>query len=85
MDGDARLDVELVDRLGLEDLRYTPDVDEAIRAVDAGEAEAALLVRPARIEDVWALARAGETMPQKTTYFYPKLASGLLMHPLAGS
>jgi uncharacterized protein (DUF1015 family) len=85
LEGDARLDVELVDRLGLEDLRYTPDVDEAIRAVDAGEAEAALLVRPARIEDVWALARAGETMPQKTTYFYPKLASGLLMHPLAGS
>jgi len=85
LESDARLDVELVDGLGLQGLRYTPDVDEAIRAVDEGEAEAALLVRPARIEDVWAVARAGETMPPKSTYFYPKLVSGLLMHPLDGS
>ncbi len=35
-----------------------------------------------RIEDVWAVARRGETMPQKSTYFFPKLTSGLLFHPL---
>jgi uncharacterized protein (DUF1015 family) len=50
--------------------------------VDRGEAEAAFLLRPTRIEDVWNVARSGETMPQKSTYFYPKLTSGLLFHPL---
>ena len=50
--------------------------------VDRGEAEAAFLLRPTRIEDVWAVARRGETMPQKSTYFFPKLTSGLLFHPL---
>jgi uncharacterized protein (DUF1015 family) len=37
-------------------------------------------VRPTRIEDVFRFAEAGETLPQKTTYFYPKLLSGLLFH-----
>jgi uncharacterized protein (DUF1015 family) len=72
------LDVRLVDRLGHEGISYTPDWDEAVRAVDAGEAEVAVLMRPTRIEDVFAVAQRGETMPQKSTYFYPKLVSGLL-------
>ena len=46
-----------------------------------GEAEAAFLLRPTPIETS-SSARRGETMPQKRTYFYPKLASGLLFHPL---
>src|SRR5438309_111203 len=54
----------------------TPDLQSR------GDAEAAFLLRPTRIEDVWAVARRGETMPQKSTYFYPKLTSGLLFHPL---
>jgi uncharacterized protein (DUF1015 family) len=72
------LDVRLVDRLGHEGISYTPDWREAVRAVDAGEAEVAVLMRPTRIEDVFAVAQRGETMPQKSTYFYPKLVSGLL-------
>jgi uncharacterized protein (DUF1015 family) len=72
------LDVRLVDRLGHEGISYTPDWHEAVRAVDAGEAEVAVLMRPTRIEDVFAVAQRGETMPQKSTYFYPKLVSGLL-------
>ena len=43
----------------------------------SGEAVAYLL-RPTRIGDVWAAARRGEVMPQKTTYFFPKLLTGLL-------
>jgi len=39
-------------------------------------------LRPTRIEDVFAVAQRGETMPQKSTYFYPKLVSGLLFLPL---
>jgi uncharacterized protein (DUF1015 family) len=72
------LDVQLVDRLGHEGISYTPDWQEAVRAVDEGEAEVAVLMRPTRIEDVFAVAKRGETMPQKSTYFYPKLVSGLL-------
>jgi uncharacterized protein (DUF1015 family) len=76
------LDVQLVDRLGHEGISYTPSWDEAVRAVDAGDAEVAVLMRPTRIEDVFAVAKRGETMPQKSTYFYPKLVSGLLFLPL---
>jgi uncharacterized protein (DUF1015 family) len=76
------LDVQLVDRLGHEGISYTPDWDAAVRAVDEGEAEVAVLMRPTRIEDVFAVAQRGETMPQKSTYFYPKLVSGLLFLPL---
>lgn len=76
------LDVELVDTLGHDGIAYTPDRDEALRRVAAGEAEVAYLLRPTRIEDVFAVARRGEVMPQKSTYFFPKLLSGLLLHPL---
>ena len=61
---------------------YTPYEEEAKAAVDAGAAEAALLVRPPSVDLVRELAERGETMPQKSTYFYPKLPSGLLFHPL---
>ena len=76
------LDVQLVDRLGHDGISYTPDWREAVRAVDEGEAAVAVLMRPTRIEDVFAVAQRGETMPQKSTYFYPKLVSGLLFLPL---
>jgi uncharacterized protein (DUF1015 family) len=76
------LDVQLVDRLGHEGISYTPDRDEAVGRVQSGEAEAAYLLRPTRLEDVFAVARRGEVMPPKSTYFYPKLPSGLLFLPL---
>ena len=50
--------------------------------MDERRGGAAYLLRPTRIEDVFAVARRGEVMPQKTTYFFPKLLSGLLFHPL---
>ena len=76
------LDVQLVDSLGHEGIAYTADADEAERRVREGEAAVAYLLRPTRIEDVFAYARRGEVLPQKTTYFFPKLISGLLFHPL---
>ena len=76
------LDVELVDRLGHEGISYTPSVQEAVRAVDSGAAELAVLLRAPRIDEVRAVAERGEVMPQKSTYFYPKLLSGLLFHPV---
>jgi uncharacterized protein (DUF1015 family) len=76
------LDVQFVDTLGHEGISYTADPEEAERRVRDGEAAVAYLLRPTRIEDVFAYARRGEVLPQKTTYFFPKLISGLLFHPL---
>jgi uncharacterized protein (DUF1015 family) len=76
------LDPEIVDALKPEGVTYTPQRREAVAAVDSGEAEAAFLLRPTRIEDVWKVAGRGDVMPQKSTFFYPKLTSGLLLHPL---
>jgi uncharacterized protein (DUF1015 family) len=81
LSGDG-LDVEIVERTAPEGVTYTSQRADAVATVDRGEAEAAFLLRPTRIEDVWAVARRGQTMPQKSTYFYPKLTSGLLFHPL---
>jgi uncharacterized protein (DUF1015 family) len=76
------LDPEIVDALHPEGVTYTPHRAEAEAAVDRGDAEAAFLLRPTRIEDVWEVASRGDVMPQKSTFFYPKLTSGLLLHPL---
>jgi uncharacterized protein (DUF1015 family) len=75
-------DPEVVERATPRGVTYTPRREEAVAAVDRGDAEAAFLLRPTRIEDVWEVARRGEVMPQKSTFFYPKLTSGLLMLPL---
>jgi hypothetical protein len=65
-----------------EALAYTRSEAEARAAVAAGQARAALLVRPTRLDQLAAVANAGEVMPQKSTYFYPKLLTGLVFHPL---
>jgi len=74
----GQLDVELAEDLEADGVSYTASIDEAIESVASGDAEGALLVRPTRVEDVYAWAQEGRVMPQKTTYFYPKLVSGLL-------
>ncbi|MDQ3378835.1 MAG: DUF1015 domain-containing protein [Actinomycetota bacterium] len=76
------LDVELVDRFGLEGIGYTQSASEAVASVDRAEAAAAFLLRPTRVEDVFSVARSGRRMPPKSTYFFPKPLSGLLFHPL---
>jgi uncharacterized protein (DUF1015 family) len=50
--------------------------------VAIGEAAAAILVRPTPLDQMADVASAGDVMPQKSTYFYPKLTSGLLLFPL---
>jgi uncharacterized protein (DUF1015 family) len=78
----GELDAALVERLGPEGVTYTPFAEDAIAAVDEGRAQAAFLLRPPLIDEVRAVAERGEVMPQKSTYFYPKLLSGLLFHPV---
>ncbi len=61
---------------------YTPSIDEALRALDAGDYQAAFLLRPTPIDLVRAVAAEGETMPPKSTYFFPKLPTGIVFNPL---
>ncbi|HKT43299.1 MAG TPA: DUF1015 domain-containing protein [Gaiellaceae bacterium] len=77
----AGLDPEIVDAIQPEGVTYTPQRAEAEAAVDRGDVEGAFLLRPTRIEDVWEVAQRGDVMPQKSTFFYPKLTSGLLFLP----
>ena len=62
---------------------YTKSGSEAMDWVDAGRdgANAAFLLEPTPVADVFAVARDGDLMPQKSTYFYPKPLSGLLINP----
>jgi uncharacterized protein (DUF1015 family) len=72
----------VVESLHPEGVSYTPYADEAVAAVDRGEAQAAFLLEPVTVDQVARFADRGETMPQKSTFFYPKLTSGLLLFPL---
>lgn len=72
----------VVESLAPEGVSYTAYADEAIATVDRGEAAAAFLLQPVTVEQVARFAHAGETMPQKSTFFFPKLTSGLLFHPV---
>lgn len=90
------LDVAMAHRLILERLlglnaqdmvagthvRYTHDTHEAFQAVQRGEAQLALLLNAPRVRQICDVAQADDQMPQKSTFFYPKLISGLVINPL---
>ncbi|HEY3959362.1 MAG TPA: DUF1015 domain-containing protein [Solirubrobacteraceae bacterium] len=64
-------------------LFYARDTAEALAMVSSGEYDAAFLMRPTPIAQVQEVAAAGENMPPKSTYFFPKLLTGLLFNPLS--
>jgi uncharacterized protein (DUF1015 family) len=72
----------VVESLATAGVSYTAYADQAVAAVDRGDAAAAFLLEPVTVEQVARFAQAGEVMPQKSTFFYPKLTSGLLLHPV---
>ncbi len=63
-------------------LFYARDTAEALALVSSGEYDAAFLMRPTPVGQVSEIAAAGENMPPKSTYFFPKLLTGLLFNPL---
>jgi uncharacterized protein (DUF1015 family) len=65
-------------------LGYTHDTAEAMARVAAGEAQAAFFMNATKVEEVLAACEAGFVLPQKSTYFQPKLATGLVMYGLDG-
>jgi uncharacterized protein (DUF1015 family) len=66
----------------LEGLGYARDFDDALELVQSGEYDVAFFVAPTPIERVREVAAAGESMPPKSTYFFPKVPTGLVFNPL---
>jgi uncharacterized protein (DUF1015 family) len=83
------LDVAVVERLVVQEilaagkstptLTYTPDPTPALEVAHRGKAVAAILLNPTRIDQVFAVADASDAMPPKSTYFVPKVPSGLVL------
>jgi uncharacterized protein (DUF1015 family) len=81
----------LGDRLGISEadvaagnrLAYTRSEADARERVARGEAAAGILVRPTRLDQLAEVASAGDVMPQKSTYFYPKLLTGMVFNPVS--
>jgi uncharacterized protein (DUF1015 family) len=61
---------------------YTPNPAEVAKQVDGKNFQIALLLRPTPLHALEELGKTGEVMPQKSTYFYPKLATGMVLYPL---
>jgi len=88
------LDVAIVERLVVQEilaagkstptLTYTPDPTPALQLAHHGKAVAAVLLNPTRVEQVFAVADAGDVMPPKSTYFIPKVPSGLVLRSVDG-
>ena len=65
-----------------EQVKVTEDVEEAWRQTERGRWRLAMIVNPVRVEQVLAVADAGELMSPKSTFFYPKLRTGMVLNPL---
>jgi uncharacterized protein (DUF1015 family) len=70
---------EIAAKIGL---GYTPDHEQALAKLRAGECDAVFFLRPTPVEQVREVAAAGETMPPKSTFFFPKLLTGIAFNPL---
>jgi uncharacterized protein (DUF1015 family) len=64
-------------------LDYANDPQSALLSLREGGAQAVFFMNPTPVRDVRAVAEAGYTMPQKSTYFYPKLLSGTVIYSFA--
>jgi uncharacterized protein (DUF1015 family) len=67
----------------LRGLDYSKNLDDAIERVESGVADAGFFMRATPVEQVREVAAAGESMPPKSTYFFPKVPTGLVFNPLA--
>ncbi|MBO0732106.1 MAG: DUF1015 family protein, partial [Acidimicrobiaceae bacterium] len=77
----SRLDVALA-HLPPHEVTYQHGWDRCLAAVHSGEADAAVLLRPATVEQIAATGRGGVRMPPKTTFFWPKPRTGMVLREL---
>ena len=76
------LDLTEDDISHLHDFGYARDAAQAVELVASGEFDVAFVLRPTPVEQVRAVAASGVNMPPKSTYFFPKIPTGLLFNPL---
>jgi len=74
------MDVDASEAAENGDLSFTPWESTVISALQEGTSEAAFLVRSTSMDEIWEIAEGGERMPHKSSYFYPKLPSGLIVY-----
>ena len=79
----TRLGMSEDDISHLRGLDYSKNLEDAIERVESGAADAGFFMRATPVEQVREVAEAGESMPPKSTYFYPKVPTGLVFNPLA--
>ncbi len=76
------LGIDRADMAAQKSLAYTRSAEEAVASVRSGESRCAFLLNPTRVSQIRGVAAAGEKMPQKSTYFYPKPLAGLVFNKL---
>ena len=64
-------------------LGYDPRAEDAVAKLRSKDYDAAFFLRPTPVEQVREVAAAGETMPPKSTYFFPKVPTGIVFNPLS--
>src|SRR6185436_16027793 len=64
-------------------ITYVKDTADALARVARGEAQVGFIMNPTRVDQVLEAADHGQVMPQKSTYFYPKIATGLVINPIS--
>jgi uncharacterized protein (DUF1015 family) len=65
-----------------ETIRYSQDEETVLQALEKEDFQAAFILNPPKAEEILTIANSGEKMPQKSTYFYPKLISGLIVNKI---
>jgi len=76
------LGISSIQRVNESNLTYTSSAEEVFLQVVNGQQRLAFFLKPTKLSEVTTVARAGEKMPQKSTYFYPKLITGLVINSL---
>jgi len=79
---ESALGIDRAAQAAQSNIRYYKDTADLLARVARGEGQVAFVMHPTRVEQVKAVADASEIMPQKSTFFYPKIASGAVINPI---
>jgi len=69
-------------QMGGENIRYSQDEEAVLQALAKEDFQAAFILNATKAEEIQTIVASGEKMPQKSTYFYPKLPSGLIVNKI---
>lgn len=76
------LGISLEDQANQTNLKYSKDQDEVIEKVQRGNFQLGFIMNPTKMEEVISVSESGHVMPQKSTFFFPKVMTGMVFHSL---